>query len=132
MILVDSCVWIDLLKGNKTLAVTRLEQIQQDRAPEICISSVIYFEVLRGIDSDIERKRVQRGFDLLETRNFFPEGFDRLLEIYHAVRRKGISVSKLGDWLILKTVLDHSITLLTSDGDFHRLHKLVPFSLDYP
>jgi len=129
MILVDSCVWIDLLKGRRTQAVYRLEEIQRDGSPEICISSVVYFEVLRGIASDLERKKVQRAFDLLERRDHLHAGFDRLIALSLAAERKGISVKKLGDWLILKTVLDHSLSLLTSDRDFFHLQKAITFEL---
>lgn len=131
MVLVDSCVWIDLLRGKKTRAVQRLEQIQVERSPEISISSIIYFEVLRGISSDLERKKVERAFDLLERRDYFHDGFERLLNISLQAQKKGLVFKKLGDWLILKTVLDHSLTLLTSDTDFFHFRKLIPFSLEW-
>lgn len=131
MVLVDSCVWIDLLRGKKTRAVQRLEQIQVERSPEISISSIIYFEVLRGISSDLERKKVERAFDLLERRDYFHDGFERLLNISLQAQKKGLVFKKLGDWLILKTVLDHSLTLLTSDTDFLHFRKLIPFSLEW-
>lgn len=132
MILVDSCVWIDLLKGKKTAAVRRLEEIQQKRTPEICINSIVYFEVLRGISSDFERKNVQRSFDLLERRDHFHAGFDHLVSLSLVAQRKGLFLPKLGDWLILKTVLDHSLNLLTSDSDFVRLQKVIPFAIERP
>ena len=130
MILVDSCVWIDLLKGKKPAAVRRLQQIQLNQAPEICISSVVYFEVLRGIRSDLERKKTQKAFDLLEKRDYLTSGFEGLVSLYLSCERKGVGVLKLGDWLILKTVLDHSLTLLTSDLDFFRLQKVIPFRIE--
>ena len=130
MILVDSCVWIDLLQGNTTPAVKRLKQIQEKKSPEICVSSIIFFEVLRGISSDLDRKRVRGAFDLLEKRDYENDGFDRLVEHSQLARDRGFSLKKMGDWLIFKTVLDHSLTLLTSDKDFFHLHKIIPFSLE--
>lgn len=130
MLLVDSCVWIDLLKGGDTPAVRRLRAVQSAQSPEICISGIIYFEVLRGIVPDIERKRVQRQFDLLERRECLPGGFHRLVAIAIAAQRRGMTLKKLGDWLILKTLLDHSLTLLTSDTGFHRLQRVVPFAIE--
>ncbi len=129
MILVDSCVWIDLLKGKGTPAVRRLQEIQHDQTPEVCMSSIIYFEVLRGIASDLERRSVQRAFDHLEFRDYLTSGFDRLVALSREADRRGIPLKKLGDWLILKTVLDHSLTLLTLDQDFFRMQKIVPFPL---
>lgn len=130
MILVDSCVWIDLLRGAPTPAVRRLQAVQAAGTPEVCISSVIYFEVLRGITADGVRQRVQRQFDALERRDFTSGGFDRLVTLSHYAGRLGVTLPKLGDWLIVKTVLDHSLTLLTSDRDFYRLQRVVEFPLD--
>lgn len=130
MILVDSCVWIDLLKGSQTSAVRRLNKIQADQTPEICISSVIYFEVLRGITSDLERRRVQKALDLLERRDYLNENFELLTALSISARRKGINVPRLGDWLIVKTILDHNLSLLTSDKDFYRLKKVIPLTLE--
>ncbi len=127
MILVDSCVWIDLLRGKETAAVSRLREIRQRLSPEICISGIIYFEVLRGIHSDLERRQVRGQFDKLERRDPLSSGYERLVEISVAAERKGLSLPRLGDWLILKTVLDHSLALLTSDRDFSRLSQIVHF-----
>lgn len=129
MILVDSCVWIDFLKGKRTKAVSQLELIKQARTPEICISSIIFFEVLRGIPSDLERTKVKKSFELFEQRNFHHSGFSELVELTFKARRQGLTLSKLGDWLIIKTVLDHSLTLLTSDQDFFRISKVIPLPL---
>lgn len=130
MILVDSCVWIDLLREKTTPAVRRLRRIQEEKTPEICVSSIIFFEVLRGISSDLDRKKVKGAFDLLEKRDYENDGFDRLVEYSLLALSKGFSLRKLGDWLIFKTVLDHSLTLLTSDKDFFHLQKIIPFSLE--
>lgn len=129
MILVDSCVWIDLLRGKITPAARRLKEIQKARTPEICISSIIYFEVLRGISFDLERRKIQTFLDRLEKRDCLAEGFSRLVDFSIAAQRRGCTISKLGDWLILKTLLDHSLTLLTSDRDFYRLQHFIPFPL---
>ena len=130
MLLVDSCVWIDLLKGHETPAVRRLKEVQSNRSPEICINGIIYFEVLRGIASDIDRKRVQQQFDLLERRDFLPSGFHHLVAQALEAQREGSTLKKLGDWLIVKTVVDHSLILLTSDKDFRRLQQYVSFALE--
>ncbi len=130
MILVDSCVWIDLLKGNRTAAVRRLEQIRNHWTSEICINSIIYFEVLRGVFDDLQRKKIQQDLEKLERREFLHAGFDKLIYLLHAARRKGIQLVKLGDWLIIKTALDHNLSLLTSDHDFTRLRQMVPIRLE--
>lgn len=130
MILVDSCVWIDLLRGRETRQVGALSLIQQTKSSELCMSSIVYFEVLRGINEDIQRKRVQRRFDLLERRDYLNAGFDRLVSLSLEAERRGVTLRKVGDWLIVKTLLDHSLTLLTSDKDFSRLAQVIPLKLE--
>lgn len=130
MLLVDSCVWIDLLKGRTTPAVQRLRAIQHHQHPEICISGIVFFEVLRGIASDLERKRVQQMFDLLERRDYVPTDMDSLVACVLVAQRRGVTLKKLGDWLLLKTILDHSLTLLTSDRDFYHLQQVIPFAIE--
>ncbi|MBI2346558.1 MAG: PIN domain-containing protein [Deltaproteobacteria bacterium] len=130
MILVDSCVWIDWLRDRQTSAVSYLQELRRSHRAEVCISGIIYFEVLRGIASDTERCRVRRFLDLLERRDYLATGFEQLVEHAVAAEHRGLHLKKLGDWLILKTVLDHTLTLLTSDRDFHRLRKLIPIPVE--
>lgn len=130
MILVDSCVWIDLLKGNQTAAVRRLVNLKNQASPEIVISGVIYFEVLRGVVDDLQRKKVQNDLAKLERKDFADTDFEKLVALSHAARRKGIQLVKLGDWLIIKTLLDHDLSLLTSDRDFKRIQKVIPIKLE--
>ncbi len=129
MILVDSSVWIDLFKNKHTPQVDFLENLQKNLSHEICISHIIYFEVLRGIPLELERKRVQKLFKNFIFRDYSNGNFDTLTSIYRLCQQKGFALSRLGDWLIFKTVLDHSLELLTSDKDFYQLNKIYPFSL---
>lgn len=129
MILVDSSVWIDLFKNKHTAQVSFLENIQKTLSHEICISHIIYFEVLRGIASELERKRVERLFENLIFRDYHNENFNTTISIYRLCQQRGFTLSRLGDWLILKTVLDHSLEFLTTDNDFYKLHSVYPFRL---
>lgn len=129
MILVDSCVWIDLLKGKSTPQVEYIQNISLTLSHEICINNIIFFEVLRGIRSDKERRKVKNIFNKFEFYNHLDKGFEELVEIYRLCQKKGFTLSKLGDWLIFKSVMDHSLELLTSDDDFKKLNKIYPFPL---
>ena len=130
MILVDSCVWIDLLRRQKSQAVERLEQIRLSQEAEICLNSIVYFEVLRGIRSDLDRKKVQKQFDKLQRCDPHPDGYSELVKLYREVQGHGVTVSKLGDWLIVKTLLDHQLSLLSSDKDFYRLQEFIPILME--
>lgn len=129
MILVDTCVWIDLFKGIQTPQVQFLEEQSLTLSKEICLNHIIYFEVLRGIRSDKQRSRVKIIFQNLKFFDHHNNNFDQLIVIYQKCQKQGFTLSKLGDWLIFKSVLDHSLELLTSDQDFFKLNQIHPFAL---
>lgn len=129
MIFVDSCIWIDFLKNKKYPQVLFLESCLSKSNPQICLSHIVYFEVLRGIKQELQRKRIEklfRNFDFFDYKN---EDFNKLISIYQLCIKKNFQLSKLGDWLILKTVLDYDLELLTFDKDFYNLYKIYPFKL---
>lgn len=129
MILVDTCVWIDYLRARRTPAVGFLESLEGRAEIEVCISGIIYFEVLRGIVDPGRRKAVAGSFDKLERRDYLHGSMQDLLGHELACRRRGIFLPKLGDWLIVQTALDHSLELLTSDRDFYKIASCVPLRL---
>lgn len=129
MILVDTCVWIDFFKNRETPEVKFLENLSVTLSDEICLNHIIYFEVLRGIRSDRMHRRVKNIFGRLEFYDHLQQNFDQLIAIYRDCQKKGVTLTKLGDWLILKSVLDHRLSLLTSDRDFQNLNKVHHFSL---
>ena len=130
MILVDSCVWIDFLRERDTPEARVLGDLVTRPRSAVCLSHIIYFEVLRGFPDELGRRRIRnvlKDFEFFDYRN---DDFDDLIKVVLESRKKGFTLPKLGDWLILKTVLDHSLTLLTSDKHFHLLQRIVPFSLE--
>ena len=129
MILVDSCIWIDLLKKKKTKHTLFLESLAHKLVEEVCISHVIYFEVLRGIPSDLERKKLSKSFEQMAFMNYKNEGFDDWITFYRQGARNGVNLPRLGDWMIAKTAVDHDLELLTSDQDFTAIAKYAPLRL---
>jgi predicted nucleic acid-binding protein len=129
VILVDSCVWIDLLKNKNTAPVFFLKEQLSRPDCGLGISHIIQFEVLRGISDNCERMSVQELLGGFAFFDFSNEGFEDLAKTYQHCRKNGFTLPKLGDWLIFKTIRDHHLTLLTSDRDFYQLQQIVAFDL---
>lgn len=129
MILVDSSVWIDAHRKKSNPEVEFLKTLLRDSSAQVCLSHIIYFEVLRGISSELERKRAQKVLDLCQCFDYTNDDFSSTISLYLKCQKMGLNSPKLGDWLILKTVLDHSLELLTSDRGFSRINKIYPFKL---
>lgn len=129
MILVDSCVWIDYLKGRESAGTLFVDRLIARADAELCVSGIIAFEVLRGVSEPGERKLVTRIFERLERRDYRHDSLAETLRYDLNCRRHGVTLSKLGDWLIVQTALDHDLELLTSDKDFRRIAPYVPVRL---
>lgn len=58
MVLVDTSVWIDFLRGTSSKQADALETLLADRA-DICICGVITTEILQGIRKDRQFEQIQ-------------------------------------------------------------------------
>lgn len=127
MILVDTSVWIDWLRGTTTEAVQRLERILEGGIP-FGITGVIYQEILQGADSAAS---LQRLADYFGSQRFYSP-LDTLTthkgaaELYQACRNQGITIRSTIDCLIAQIALEHELMLLHSDRDFDRLREAAP------
>ncbi len=67
MFLVDTSVWIDYFRQQRTMAVSWFEQILERGYP-FGLTGVIYQEVLQGADSEASAKRLE---EYLTTQDFY-------------------------------------------------------------
>lgn len=126
MILVDTSVWIDYLRGDVTPATEMLEGMLTDQVP-VAITGVIYQEILQGADSSANFRRLVEYFG---TQRFLHprdpvESHARAAELYGRCRRAGITIRSTIDCLIAGTTIEHGATLLHSDRDFDRMATVV-------
>ena len=129
MILVDTCVWIDYFRDKRTPATDLLREFEGQADADICISSIIYFEILRGISNPRRRRFVAEALNRLERRDCPFSSVETMIRYDLLCRRHGVNLPKLGDWLIIQTALDHHLELLSSDRDFARILPYVPLQL---
>lgn len=129
MILVDTSVWVDFFKGTDSLYVRLLLDTQTTLENEVCISGVIYFELLRGITERKHQKQVRQWLTLLQRRDMRHDSYEKMLENDIVCKSHGITLSGVADWQIVQTALDHDLELLTSDRGFYRIAPLVNLKL---
>jgi len=122
MIVVDSSVWIDFLKGRNMPQVRHLRAILGEE--EIVVGDLMLCEVLQGFDSERAAREVEsllRRFDIVPmvgdatavaaARNF------------RALRRLGFTVRKTIDLLIGTWCIENRAPLLHNDADFHPMAR---------
>ena len=117
MILVDSSVWIDYLRGVETKQTDRLDGMLG--LEPLAVGDLILTEVLQGTTTDKDFKDVLK---LLEGLDVVPLGGQAVAvqaaRHFRALREKGITVRKTIDCIIATRCIMDGMTLLHSDRDF--------------
>jgi predicted nucleic acid-binding protein len=130
MILVDTSVLIDFLKGKKDKSSQRLKEVLQQGIP-FGINSFVYQEVLQGARSEKEYKLLSK---YLETQRFYHpkdpiEYFAKAARIYFDCRKKGVTIRSTIDCVIAQTAIEHDLFLLHNDGDFDAMATVIPLKI---
>lgn len=132
MLLVDSSVWIDWLRGADTDAVRFTRE--RENHEELAITQMIYLEVLQGVSSDRQFAATQRVLGaqtLLQ-----PQGalatFEAAAHLYRHARKQGLTIRKSSDCLIAVMALEQGAVLVHNDRDFLALAQVEPALLVYP
>ena len=121
MILVDTSVWIDFLKGANSRERHVLHRLIEDEE-DISITEIILTEILQGIKEDKDFKRVKDY--LLEFPIYSPRGVETYLkaaEIYRDCRKKGKTVRKTVDCIIAAICMENGLTIFHKDSDFEHI-----------
>jgi len=127
LVIVDTSVWIDLLRGVFSSRAMRLSEILEDPQQDVALTDVIFMELLRGVTRERqvpELTRQLRAFPILRLRGL--EDFDRAAELSRAARRTGISLRSSLDLLIATICVRDGLPILHADRDFDRLASCTP------
>ncbi len=117
MILVDSSVWIDYLRGAATPQTDKLDTLLGS-AP-VLMGDLVLTEVLQGCGTDREFNDVRRALEAFELVTI--GGADVAAEAarnYRRLRALGVTVRKTVDTLIATRCLVSGYELLHADRDF--------------
>ena len=122
MILVDSSVWIDYLRGTASPQAEKLDALL-GTAP-LAIGDLILTEVLQGCATDREFNAVKRTLSTLHTVNL--GGLELAIEAaknFRKLRALGFTVRKTIDTVIATRCIMDGLELLHSDRDFDPFEK---------
>lgn len=127
MIVVDTSVIIDLLRGSRTPASDRLRDLERTGVP-FAIPGVCAQEVLQGAGSERDWTTLVKYLGtqtLLHARDPWSTHVDAA-RIYFDARRRGLTIRSTIDCLIAQLVLENDGDLLHDDEDFEAIRKLRP------
>lgn len=120
MILVDTSVWVDFLKGTETREAKKLEELILC-SEDLCICGVILAETLQGIREDDDYHRTLARFRSFLFLPMTRRTFENAAQMYRRLRRQGITIRKPVDCMIAAVALTHDLALLHHDRDFEPL-----------
>ena len=127
MILIDTSVLIDFLRGTKNAAATTFDTILASGIP-YGINDFIYQEVLQGARTEEQFLRLK---EYLETIPFYTlllgsESFEKAAYMNFVCRTSGVTIRSTIDLLIAETAIENNLYLLHNDADFSHMAKIIP------
>ena len=126
MVLVDTAVWIDWLRGTPSPATLRLGLLLQDG--DAAIAPVILQELLQGAASPQALRTLRSRFEALPMLEPAAGGATHADAgaLYARCRWAGITPRSPHDCLIAQLALAHAVPLLHDDRDFDRIAEVEP------
>lgn len=129
MILVDTSVWIDLLKGNDTAADRWLTSaINQGRA--ICICGLILTEILQGLRPGKQVREITRLFEPVIYLLTVRDSYTLAADIHRAARARGKTIRNTTDCIIAACAITNNVPLAQKDKDFVTIADLSDLELE--
>ncbi|MFZ1416286.1 MAG: PIN domain nuclease [Defluviicoccus sp.] len=117
MIVVDSSAWIDFLHGHRTAEVERLSALLGTEP--LLVGDVILLEVLQGVRSETDAKRVEAALRRFDVVPMLDPGLAVLAAADgRRLRALGITVRKTIELIIGTFCIAEGHRLLTADRDF--------------
>ncbi len=122
MIVVDTSVWIDYVRGIEAPHTDLLDyELIHNR---VVTGDLIIAEFLQGFRKDRDYKQAKAIMDNLEYYDFV--GKDMALKAaqnFRLLRRKGVTIRKTIDVFIASFCIEHRFPLLHHDRDFDAMEK---------
>ena len=122
-VLLDTSVWIDVLRGKTpNLVVITRELLNDDR---VLTCGPVMFEIKRGLRPQ-ERNKILQLFDALNRLSVDETVWDSAGDLDASLREKGITIPPM-DVIIAQICLHHDVFLFTMDKHFRSVPELKIF-----
>ena len=131
MVIVDTTVWVDYLRGSSTLQVEWLDR--ETSRQRLGLLDLMACEVLQGLSTDAEAVRVLRHLRRFEI--FQTGGIELAVAAarnYRHLRSRGRTVRKTIDCLIATYCIEQNHALLHNDRDFDAFEELLGLQVVNP
>ena len=130
MIIVDTSVLINLLRGRTTVATERLARIELEDTP-FHIPAICCQEILQGAEDESEWEFLYSNLStqrILEPEDPFQTHIGAA-RIFFECRRKGMTIRSAADCIVAQLALENDADLLHDDEDFVRIARIRPLRI---
>jgi len=129
-ILVDTCIWSTAFrktidKDSKNIVDELIELINEGR---IIMLGLIRQELLSGIRSEKQFKRLRDNLRAFEDYPLVTEDYEMAAELFNKCRKKGIQGSNT-DFLICAIAIRNNFSIFTADKDFKSFSEYIKINL---
>ncbi len=122
MLLIDTSIWIEVLRDKSKVKAAKLRTIIAGRNYYLPIFSKM--ELLQGCKDEIEWAKIS---SYLMGQNYLEPNYDSIWEnsarLYFELRRKGITIRSNIDCAIAIIAMENNLTLYHCDRDFEEIAK---------
>ncbi|MGH8183792.1 MAG: type II toxin-antitoxin system VapC family toxin [Rhodanobacteraceae bacterium] len=121
MVLVDSSVWIALLRNQASRAVAALHCLLQDR--QAALSPIIYQEILQGAVSSAHFDTLREYFSAQPFLVLLHpvRSHEEAAHLYARCRWQGVTPRSPADCVVAQTALEQEVELLAHERDFNAI-----------
>ena len=128
MTLVDTSVWIDVMRGSQTPQTHKLSALTA-QGEVICTCGPVVAEILQGIKTEKSYQQTKADLDALLWVDLDRSSFHLCATIYRELRRQGETIRGTIDCLIAALVVQNQLRLLTNDRDYVKIDRHYPLNL---
>src|SRR5215813_5370447 len=131
MVIVDTTVWIDYLRGIVSKETSWFDsELSRQR---FGLTDLILCEILQGVQNETVAKQVLRELSLFEIYNTGGEGLaSAAARNFRLLRQRGRTVRKTIDGLIATFCMSQGFSLLHSDRDYDHFEEFLGLSVVHP
>jgi predicted nucleic acid-binding protein len=125
LLLVDTSVWIEYLRGTGSPAARELSRLLRQRPDDVALTDPVAMELLAGARSATlpRLEHLVAGLPVLSVEPALD--FPAAAAAYRAARAGGQTVRSLVDCLIAAVAVRRGVGLLHRDGDFDVLGRVL-------
>ena len=129
MVIVDTSIWIDFLKGGETPGSGHLEQLLNDEI-DLFTTGIIVQEVLTGIKEKRTRNSVKKDLERFITVMPSLGTHVQAAELFDGCRKKGKTLRSIVDCLVAALAIEYDLAVLQSDRDYEHIAQVFPLKIE--